>query len=130
MASSGTRPPRPQPVSRRCGPVLSLAVLILVGGCIPTSKIGSPPRTGQLEGLTAGVSTREQVIQALGPPRGQGMVHTGSVTEPRHILYYSYAESSAGRTDQSLLLVFLLADRYDGYLWFVSGQILKPEVTP
>jgi hypothetical protein len=131
MASSGTRAPRRWPASRRRGAAGALlGLLVLAGGCAPTSRIGSPLRTERLADLTVGVSTADQVVQALGPPQGKGMTHSSSLKEPRRILYYHYIEAAAGRTDQSILLVFLLADRYDGYMWFVAGQIVKGEVSP
>jgi hypothetical protein len=55
------------------------------------------------------------------------MTRHSSVQAPRRILVYEYVQTVGGRADQTYLLVFLLEGRYDGYLWFSSAQILKPE---
>ncbi len=97
----------------------------LLSGCATTMRVGTPPRTDRLKGLTVGVSTVGDVLLALGQPRGSGAARSSSVLEPREILSYEYMEAEGQRIGLKLLLVFILGDRYDGYLWFSSGQLIE-----
>lgn len=102
-----------------------LMAVVLLSGCATTMRAGTPPRTDRLKGLTVGVSTVQDVLRALGEPRGGGMARSSAVQEPRRILYYEYMEAEGQRVGLKLLLVFIHADRYDGHLWFSSAQLLE-----
>lgn len=104
---------------------IGLIMVGLLSGCATTMSVGTPPRTDRLDGLTVGVSTLEDVLLALGQPRGSGAARSSSVLEPRKILSYEFMEAEGQRIGLKLLLVFILSDRYDGYLWFSSGQLIE-----
>ncbi len=97
----------------------------LLSGCATTMRVGTPPRTDRLKGLTVGVSTGEDVLRALGQPRGSGAARNSSVPEPLKVYSYEYMEAEGLRIGLKLLLVFIRDDRYDGHLWFSSGQLIE-----
>jgi hypothetical protein len=104
---------------------IGLITAWLLSGCATTMRVGAPPRTDRLKGLTVGVSTAQEVRQALGEPRGSGMARGSAIQQPRRILYYEYMEAEGQRIGLTLLVVFLHEDRYDGHLWFSSAQIIQ-----
>lgn len=112
----------PHSVLRRIA--VGLIAAGLLSGCA-TMRVGVPPRTDRLKGLTVGVSTASDVVSALGEPRGSGAARSSMVPEPRKILYYEYMEAAEQRIALKLLVVFLHEDRYDGHLWFSSAQLIE-----
>jgi len=122
MASSGTRRMsgvRRKALDRRAA--LLLAVLVIwLPGCVGSARIGTPPRVDRLSMLTRGVSTRQDVLLALGQPRGDGALRSSTLGDARRIWFYQYVVAEGGRQDSMRLLIFFLDDRYDGHLWFSS----------
>jgi hypothetical protein len=104
-----------------------LVCLVLLIGCAPTLKYGSPPKVSSLESLKAGISTKADVLLALGEPRGKGAARFSVIPTPREIWFYEYTESDGSRIDLKLLLVFFDEEHYDGNLWFSSKQLLDIE---
>lgn len=104
---------------------MELIAASLLFGCATTMRVGTPPRTDRLKELTVGVSTVSDVLRALGEPRGSGAARNSVVLEPRKVLYYEYTEVEGQRIGLKLLLVFVRDDRYDGYLWFSSAQLIE-----
>lgn len=102
-----------------------LITAALLYGCATTMSAGTPPRTDRLNSLTVGTSTVQDVLLALGQPRGSGAARSSAVSEPRKILSYEFMEAEGQRIGLKMLLVFILGDRYDGYLWFSSGQLVE-----
>jgi hypothetical protein len=108
-------------------PVIGLTLLIALVGCAPTLQYGSLPRTDRLDTLRPGVASTDDVLQALGEPRGYGAARTSIELTPRTIWFYEYTVASEGRIDLKILLVFFHGERYDGHLWFSSAQLLERE---
>jgi hypothetical protein len=82
---------------------------------------GRMPETRPLaEELTPQVSTKEDVLRALGPPRGYGMANMLDVVGPRSIWYYESADVSIKELGVAMLLVFFDGELFDGYMWFSS----------
>ena len=104
-----------------------LVFLVLLMGCAPTLKYGSPPRVGNLASLDKGVSTKADVLLALGEPRGKGAVRFSEAPSPWEIWFYEYIEGKGGRIDLKLLLIFFADKYYDGNLWFSAKQLLDKE---
>lgn len=102
---------------------VGLASVILLAGCM-SIRYGSSPRTERLATLTTGVSSRADVLLALGEPRGRGVVRQSVDLPPRTIWCYEYTEAKGSRIGLKMLLVFFNQDRYDGYLWFSETVLL------
>ncbi len=73
---------------------------------------------------------------ALGQPRGYGVGRFSPETPPMKLWFYEYAESNG--TDVSFkMLVLILGkwgdesqpEKYEGHLWFSSGDRLTAEYT-
>ncbi len=109
------------PLPRWLLPTL-MCLVWAAAGC--TMKYGSPPQIDRLAGLSVGVSTTADVRLALGEPRGEGMARLTPDLPPRKILFYEYVESDGSTTKLKMLMVFTLADRYDGHLWFSASELL------
>jgi hypothetical protein len=75
------------------------------------------------------VSTRADVLLALGEPRGYGVMRWTTALEPRQVWYYEYVRwqmlPGASSMDPSILLVFFTQDRYDGHLWFSTAKLIE-----
>jgi len=79
------------------------------------------PETRPLvEELTPQVSTKEDVLHVLGPPRGYGMAKMIEVAGPRTIWYYESMDASSMKIRIAMLLVFFDGELFDGYMWFSS----------
>jgi hypothetical protein len=107
--------------SRACM-VFGLACLAVVVACAQTLKIGSPPKTDQLDTLKLGNSTKADVLLALGQPQGDGVVRVAVEATPRTIWFYEYSEVVGKVIGLKILLVFFNQEKYDGHLWFASTQ--------
>lgn len=106
--------------------VIGVIFLGLVVGCAPTIKYGSPPRTDRLSTLKPGISTTEDILQALGEPRGHGMARWIPIDlRPRKIWFYEYTEARDRRVTLKILLVFIQQERYEGHLWFSSANLVQ-----
>jgi hypothetical protein len=64
-------------------------------------------------------------LVALGEPRGHGAARFTPDTPSREIWYYEYTEAAGSKISLKFLLVFFDKERYDGYLWFSSEQLLE-----
>lgn len=107
--------------------VVGLTFLGILAGCATTIKYGSPPRTDRLETLKPGISIQQDVLVALGEPRGKGGARFSVDPIPRTIWFYEYTEASGSRIDLKILLVFFQQERYDGHLWFSSASLIEQE---
>ena len=103
--------------------LMFLLVPFLVG-CAPTLRYGAPPKINQLGTLKPCISSKSDVLAALGEPRGHGAARLSAVAAPREIWFYEYSESHGSRMDLKFLLVFFDKDLYDGHLWFSSSLLL------
>jgi hypothetical protein len=114
---------RNQPWKSTVYATLALALLVIFVGCASTLKIGSPPRTDQLNTLKLGDSTKPDVLLTLGQPQGDGVVRFAD-GPTRTIWFYDYMETAGKVMGLKILLVFFDQDKYDGHLWFSSTQEL------
>jgi len=106
--------------------IAALVGLIALSGCVPAMKFGSPPKTQQLAGLKLGVSTKSEVLAALGEPRGRGVSReTPDQKDRRDILFYEYITVDSPNIGTNILLVMMNGDLYDGYLWFASSSLVE-----
>ncbi len=104
--------------------VIAVALGLCFGGCY-TIPFGSPPRQGRLEQLKQGESTPADVLLLLGEPRGDGAVRWAASLTPQKVWYYEYVVLASQGIDNKALLVFFDEDRYVGYLWFSSTNLIK-----
>ncbi|MBI2876416.1 MAG: hypothetical protein HYY20_06005 [Candidatus Tectomicrobia bacterium] len=106
--------------------MLPFILLGLLGGCALPSRHGSPPRVDRLETLQYGISSRADVLLALGEPRGDGAARLSAALPPWKIWFYEYNELDGRRIGLKLLLVFFDdQERYNGHLWFSSAGIIE-----
>lgn len=102
-----------------------LALAALLGGCAGRAHEGRPPAIAALAGLTQGVSTRADIIAALGTPEGHGLfAEAGAPT--RDILVYEENTYDHGAVGRKRLLVFIdqASDRFAGYWWYRGDVVL------
>lgn len=98
-----------------------LASLTLLPACATAIRFGRLPDLSVLESkLEPSHSTRREVRDALGEPRGRGRVFFPMDPEPRDVWYYYYEEATTKDSRRIFLYVFFDADRYGGYMWFSS----------
>ncbi len=102
-----------------------LCLLVLISsaaGCVGVRyNTGIPPDTRVLETtIRPGISTRADVVSALGEPDGKGKAAIYSGDTPRTIWSYFYEEGNLRESRRIYLFVFFNKDCYDGYLWFSS----------
>jgi hypothetical protein len=132
MATSGHRTPavrrfaeRGLAFARAVGACLAIA---LAGGCATgTMEVGRPPPTDRLSQLQPGVSTRDEVLKALGEPQGRGAGRLPSAPLQDLLLYESDVTEGT-RMKMKMLIVFVNRSTgiYEGYLWFQSGLKTRP----
>ncbi len=105
-------------------------VLLLIGGCSATMRLGRFPDTAQLERqLRPAVSGKADVSRILGLPRGGGRVMLPRDGQPRDLWYYYYEEGAATENRRIFLFIFFKQDSYDGYFWFsnLPGVSIREE---
>ncbi|UCF67677.1 MAG: hypothetical protein JSV80_18295 [Acidobacteriota bacterium] len=104
----------------RWRPLALLAIFGSAVGCT-TAQYGRMPETRLLaESLTRQVSTKEDVLRVLGPPRGYGLAEMAGVDGSRTIWYYESTKATTKDIDFAILLVFFDGGDFDGYMWFSS----------
>jgi hypothetical protein len=106
---------------------------ILLAGCAAV-RWGAPPRVEHLASLTPGVSTKADLLMALGAPRGYGAARFSPEAPPMKLWYYEYVRSNGGDITLDILVVILSkkenddqTEKYDGHLWFSSHSRLKKD---
>jgi len=110
-----------------------VACLTFLTGCV-SLQFGSPPRVDHLASLTPGVSTKADLLMALGSPRGYGKGRLSQESPPMKLWFYEYMEAKGQDISLKILIVMLGkgenesdSERYEGHLWFHSGSKLKRE---
>lgn len=88
-------------------------------------RFGTPIVTEGLESLEIGDATRADVLLALGQPRGHGAVHLSQEPTSREILLYEFIESDGKNVGLEILTVYMVDERFDGYLWFASSERVR-----
>lgn len=129
MATSGLRVKRPRPsIDAVRGTVAALAVaamLLIASGCTPVMTFGSPPRTDRLDSLRVGVSGTDDVVRALGEPRGHGGAQFTHDSPAGQVWLYEYLQAEGKKARFKMLLVFMHRDRYMGHMWFSAAQLVE-----
>ena len=107
-----------------------VACMTLLTGCV-SLQIGAPPRVDRLASLTPGVSTKADLLMALGAPRGYGKGRLSPESPPMKLWLYEYVEAKGTDITLQILVVMLgkgeneaLPEKYEGHLWFYSGNKL------
>ena len=91
-------------------------------------EMGAEPRIAALSTLSPGISSRSEVLLALGEPRGHGAVRIDPRPETRRgIWYYELVRTDGSEVSLKILLVFIDGDRYDGHIWFDSSAYLETD---
>ena len=107
--------------------------MVFLTGCI-SLRMGAPPRVDHLGSLTPGVSTKADILMALGQPRGFGKGQLSPESPPMKLWFYEYVEAKGQDVSLQILVVMLgkgendrLPETYEGHLWFYSGNKLTME---
>jgi hypothetical protein len=103
-----------------------LALILSLAGCGASMKFGRMPDTNSLTSLKQQVSTKGDVLNTLGPPRGYGGMRPYPYAGHYDIWLYEFSEADAitKKIKFKMLLVFFDKDKYDGYMWFSSVEKL------
>jgi hypothetical protein len=112
---------------------LSLIVVwlsIMIMGCVSSIKYGRMPDTERIStSLIQHVSTKEDVLKILGPPRGYGKSQMSSSPVTYVMWFYEYLAASAGgsamKIDLTMLMVYFDKEIYEGHMWFSSFEKLE-----
>lgn len=100
------------------------AGLLMLSACSTTMSFGSMPRIDSLQTLTIGTSKADEVVRALGEPRGHGQAKFGPDLPEQQVWQYEYMQSDGSKVQLKMLLVFMNEDTYYGHMWFSSGQLM------
>lgn len=119
-------------ISRMGNVAAIFMVLFLAAGCMPKIEYGEAPNVGKLRDLQVGVSTKANVRDTLGVPRGDGklrmankeLVEAGRAEEVREIWYYELTRLDGLTAHIKILLVFFNGDTYDGHLSFAASELM------
>ncbi len=96
-----------------------------VQGCAMRMEMGAPPRLERLAQLTPAVSSRNDVLLALGEPRGYGAARLEPALGRQQVWLYEHSVSEGADVRLTMLLVFFDGDAYGGYMWFADAVNLK-----
>jgi hypothetical protein len=107
-------------VRRRIGRLAIVAAILATCGCGTTLTAGRRPDVARLAGLSAGASTKADVVRALGPPKGAGRALFPQEERPRDLWWYYAEETTRSDARRLVLFVFFDGDRYTGNMWFGS----------
>jgi hypothetical protein len=120
---------------RFCYLVSILLLPVLLSSCMPsTIKHGVPPKVDKLNSLKIDVSTRSDVLVALGEPRGRGAAHFSNADALKYgvpgyydLWFYEYAQVEYLKVQLKFLLVFISQNHYKGHFWFSSSELMEVE---
>ena len=107
------------------GFVLMGVFTLVLAGCATKVVYGTPPKTDSLGTLRPGESSAQEVKRVLGEPSGKGMMRTAPMSGPETVWSYEFTEAEGKQVHLKLLLVFLVEDVYQGYLWFSSVELME-----
>ena len=106
----------------------------MLSACMPTVRFGVQPKVDKLGTLKVGISSRADVLMALGEPRGRGAARFSDAASAKHgvepyhtIWFYEYAETDGYNVQLKFLLVFVDQDHYNGHFWFSSAGLMEKE---
>lgn len=107
----------------------ALLVALLAGtalqGCATRMEMGAPPALHRLNQLTPHVSSKNDVLLALGEPRGYGAARLDPGFAQQRVWLYEYNVTEGTNIQLTMLLVFFSGEKYDGYMWFADAVNLK-----
>ncbi len=108
-----------------------LCLLVLAAGCAapPTITIGYRAPLQNLDRLISEKSTAADVRAALGEPRGYGAARFTRDQSLRKVWLYEFLQMKGLQVGVNMRLVFFRGDRYDGYLWFSSKELLTRQLS-
>lgn len=105
-------------------------LILMLGGCAFDMNIhvGRRPNLDAIEQrLRPGQSTTDDVLAALGPPRGRGRAMLPIDPAQRDMWSYSYLQANVQKGGETqgdmrtlILFIYFEQDRYMGYMWFSS----------
>lgn len=133
MVTSGLRTAvRLRSVEPRRWPRLRAAILVALSTVLAAcatgpTELGRPIPVDRLAQLKPGVSTKADVLAALGEPQGRGAGLLPAV--PVHdVLLYESDTMDGVNMRMRMLIVFVTRSTglFEGYLWFNSGLLLSP----
>ncbi len=102
---------------------MALILSLSLAGCSMSFKYGRIPDTNSLTSLKQQVSTKGDVLNILGPPRGYGRMQPYQFTGEYDLwLYEFYETNTTGEVKIKMLLVFFDKEKFDGYMWFSSFE--------
>ncbi len=104
--------------------VLAL-LLMTLAGCAARLEIGAPPQFDRLAGLTPHISTRSDVLLAMGEPRGHGAARLNPALARQQVWMYEHSISEGKNIRLTMLLVFFSGEHYEGYMWFADNLNLQ-----
>ncbi len=112
-------------------------LVVLVCMVMPVNLLAQDAYSGKFpplelieDELELGVSTTRDVERVLGEPSGYGGSLSINDRKPRKVWYYQNINASVIDTKDSVirmhnhaqvLLVFFLADQFDGYTWYTTA---------
>ena len=96
----------------------------LLSACATSARFGFPPKVDRLETLKQGESTEADVLLTLGEPQGRGLAQLSARITPRRIWLYELRQIDGASGRQKLLFIFFDGERFDGYLWFSSRELV------
>lgn len=112
--------------SFRCSaPLIMCLALAAFQGCAPRLEMGSPPRVDRVAQLTPQVSTRNDVLLALGEPRGYGAARLDPSFNQQRVWFYEHSVSEGKDVRFTMLLIFFSGNVYDGHMWFADAVNLQ-----
>ena len=105
----------------------ALVLVLALGGCNLALSSGAPPPIQALATLRLHVSTRAEVLAALGPPAGHGAMAIAGAPDEEVLVYQAHGARD-GAAEEARLLVFIdhASGRYGGYLWYRDATVMSP----
>lgn len=88
--------------------------------------IGERPRIAGLATLRSGVSTKAEVLAAMGiAPRGYGFTRYTADQPLRNLWSYEFMQIQGAQIGLQIVLIFFREDVYEGYFWFSAEEIAQ-----
>lgn len=111
--------------SRRFVFLIASLALAVFQGCATRLEMGSPPPLERMAQLTPQRSTMNDVLLALGQPRGYGAARLDPSFNQQHVWFYEHSVSEGKDVRFTMLLIFFSGNVYDGHMWFADAVNLQ-----
>lgn len=110
------------------GLAAAVAAAVFACGCGTARSFGRRTDVGALESsFKMRVSTKADVLAALGHPRNTGGVMFPGQDGPREVWFYYAEESTEAEAKRQMVFVFFRDDVYDGYMWVSSLPVARQQ---